>query len=157
LFWTMTDFPGMLIIDLSFFDYSSIHMLKMVGWFVNHLSQSWWIACLDVVFGLVTRGKRAYNVCADNLTFIVSSHLAKKKPLIHHLDNSCHLHTNGGNRTLRENFGRHLNSDLILVKPDGRYTIRRWRQIWETNTPKDRRAMKRLSALFTLPYCKIFI
>jgi hypothetical protein len=81
----------------------------------------------------------------------------KKKPLIHHLDNSCHLHTNGGNRTLRENFGRHLNSDLILVKPDGRYTIRRWRQIRETNMPKDRRAMKRLSALFTLPYCKIFI
>ena len=63
--------------------------------YVNHLSWRRWIAGLGVVSGLVTRGKRACHVCVDNLTFIVSLHLNKKS--IHHLDSSCHLHTNGEN------------------------------------------------------------
>ena len=65
----------MLIVDLSFFDYSNIHRLRNGG--LNFkLSKSKLANCrCGVVSGLVIWGKRACNVCADNLTFIVSSHL----------------------------------------------------------------------------------
>ena len=49
-----------------------------------------------------------------------------------------------------------MNNNLISMTPDGRYWIRRWRHIRETNMSKDWRGMKRLSALFTLPYWKVF-
>ena len=105
--------------------------------------------------GLVTRGKRACNVCADNLTCIVSSYL--KKTIYPSFRQFLPLAHKWRKPYFKRKFGNHLNKNPIPMRPDGRYWIRRWKQIRETNMPKDRRGMKRLSALFTLPYWKVFI
>ena len=104
--------------------------------------------------GLVTWGKRACNVCANNLTFYSEFTFEKKNPSFRQFLPLAHKWRKP---YFKRKFGGRLNNNPNPVRSDGRYWIRRWKQIQETIMPKDRRGMKRLSAFFTLPYWKVFI
>lgn len=103
--------------------------------------------------GLVTRGKRACNVCVGSLPYIVSSHL--KKTIYPSYRQFLPLQHKWRKPYFKKKFGDVVNNNPIPKRHEGRYWIRHWKHIWESITPKDMRGMKRLSALFKLPYWKV--